>query len=357
MDIKKSTETKTESNELDIRDVFVYFNRFRLFLKKYILIFISFGSLGGVCGLLVSSFSPKIYVAKLTFAVEDEKNSSNALGGALGLASTLGFDIGGGGGVFSGSNLIELMQSRLMTEKALLSPVNFYMKNTSLADYYIEFRFPESIRKKIANINFRVGQNREDFTFQQDSLLGVLCLEIAGENGILKVLQKDKKVNIITVQTKSKDEIFAKLYTENLVKQVSDFYIETKSKKARNNYEILQRQTDSIRRELNLAISGVANNNENTFNLNSALMKPRTSGVRSQVDIQANTAILTQLVTNLELAKVNLRKETPLIQVIDKPILPLLFDKIRKKVAIPLGFFLGIAVSLIVVYIKKNRRL
>jgi hypothetical protein len=36
------------------------------------------------------------------------------------------------------------------------------------------------------------------------------------------------------------------------------------------------------------------------------------------VDVQANTAILTELVKQSELAKVTLRKETPLIQIIDR---------------------------------------
>ena len=53
----------------------------------------------------------------------------------------------------------------------------------------------------------------------------------------------------------------------------------------------------------------------------------RVPSVNRQVDVQANTAILTELVKNLELAKVDLRKETPLIQIIDTPILPLPFEK------------------------------
>ena len=43
--------------------------------------------------------------------------------------------------------------------------------------------------------------------------------------------------------------------------------------------------------------------------------------------MQANTAILTNLVVQLELANINLRKETPLIQLIDSPIFPLKKEK------------------------------
>ena len=80
----------------------------------------------------------------------------------------------------------------------------------------------------------------------------------------------------------------------------------------------------------------------------------RVPSQRRQVDVQANTAILNQLVANLELAKVSLRKETPLIQVIDRPILPLETDKKGKLVGILLG---GILVGFFTVVFLLLRKL
>ena len=104
---------------------------------------------------------------------------------------------------------------------------------------------------------------------------------------------------------------------------------------------ILEKQTDSIRRELNGAITGVAVANDNAFGLNPALNVRRTPSARRQVDVQANTAILTELVKQSELAKVTLRKDTPLIQVIDRPILPLKKEQFGKLKGIVLGGFLA----------------
>ena len=137
------------------------------------------------------------------------------------------------------------------------------------------------------------------------------------------------------------DLFFAKAFSETLAKQVSDFYVDTKSKKARMNMAILQHQTDSIRAELNGAITGVAVANDNTFMLNPALNVNRAPSAKRQVDVQANTAILTELVKQTELAKVTLRKETPLIQVIDRPILPLPIEKFGKAKGIVLGGILA----------------
>ena len=75
--------------------------------------------------------------------------------------------------------------------------------------------------------------------------------------------------------------------------------------------------------------------------LNPALNVNRAPSTKRQVAVQANTAILTELVKQTELAKVTLRKETPLIQVIDRPILPLQKERFGKAKGILLGGILA----------------
>ena len=156
----------------------------------------------------------------------------------------------------------------------------------------------------------------------------------------LSVFQKDKKITIMNIEINSINEQFAKVFCETIAKETSEYYVEIKSKKSRMNVDILQHQADSIRAELNSAISGVAVETDNVFNLNAAMNVKRTPSARRQVDVQANTAILTQLVGNLELAKVTLRKETPLIQIIDRPIFPLEKEKVGKLKSLVIGGFL-----------------
>jgi uncharacterized protein involved in exopolysaccharide biosynthesis len=79
----------------------------------------------------------------------------------------------------------------------------------------------------------------------------------------------------------------------------------------------------------------------------------RTPTSKRQVDIQANTAILTQLVTNLEMAKVTLLKETPLVQIIDKPILPLKKEAVGKFKGIVIGAILSAFLMFVYLTFKK----
>lgn len=310
--------------------------------------------IGGLLGLTYSLIKKPVYTATLSFAMEDEK-SSGGLGSALGLATSLGLDIGGSGGsVFSGSNLTELFKSRTMVEQTLLTPVRVNGKVISLAEMYLQnnkWRKNWDDNPKLKDLQFLPNKNRKYFTRSHDSILGKIYENLS--KGDLSVGQKDKKVAIITMQVSSKNELFAKYFCEGLAKQVGEFYIDTKSKKARLNMDILEKQTDSIRKELNSAITGVAIANDNTFNLNPALNVRRTPSAKRQVDVQANIAILTELVKQTELAKVTLRKETPLIQVIDRPILPLTNEHLGKLKGLLIGAFIGgLLVSVFLVFKK-----
>ena len=296
------------------------------------------GFVGAVLGVTYSMMKKPIYTATLTFALEDEK-PGGGLGGALGLASSFGFDLGGSGGsIFSGSNLTQLFKSRKMVEQTLLTPVTVNDKTISLAEMYIQnakWREAWEEEPKFENIQFLPNSNRKYFTRVHDSIFGKIYDDLSKNS--LSVGQKDKKIDIISIDVSSANELFSKYFCEALARQVGEFYVATKTKKARANMAILQKQTDSIRGELNGAITGVAVANDNTFNLNPALNVRRTPSARKQVDVQANTAILTELVKQTELAKVTLRKETPLIQVIDRPILPLPMERVRKIKGIILG--------------------
>lgn len=348
-------------DEITIKELIQKMKEWIIYLKNKWHMLLLAGVLGTAFGYLYAYVQKPVYTATLSFALEDEKSGGGGMSGALGLASSLGIDLGGSsvGGAFSGANLLELMKSRSLVEKTLLQPITVKGKTISLATYFIE---KNEINKQWEKNNglptdpFPPLANRSSFSLQQDSLLGVLYQRIAGKNGMLSVVQKDKKISILSIEVKSEDEWFSKNFTETLAKVVSGFYIETKSQKAKLNYEILQKQTDSIRSELNMAISGVAAANDMTYNLNPALNSQRTPSAKKQIDVQANTVILTQLVANLEMAKVALRRETPLIQVIDAPILPLPKEKMDKiKIAL-FGGFLGVFLVLVFLVLRRLMR-
>lgn len=333
---------ETPNDEITLKELILKAKEWYTFLLSKWKTIVLAGIIGAILGLGYSFYKKPIYTATLTYALEDGK----AAGGGLGsLASSFGFDIGGAGGnsgAFSGANLMELFKSRAMVEQTLLAPVTQNNITISLAEMYIQdkkWREKWEKKPKLKVIKFLPNTDRAKFTRIQDSIFGVIYNDLS--KNALTVDQKDKKVAIGTITLKGTNEYFAQQFTLALTKTVTDFYIETKSKRAKENMDILVRQTDSIRAELNGAITGVAVANDNTFGLNPALNVKRVPSARRQVDVQANTAILTEIVKQAELAKVTLRKETPLIQIIDQPILPLPKEKFGKVKGILLGGILA----------------
>jgi hypothetical protein len=325
------------------------------YLKSKWIVIVVIGLAGAGLGYYYASRQQKIYTATFSFALEDEKGSGGGGGSINGLASQFGFDLGGSaGGAFSGPNLTELMKSRSLVVKSLLGPVNVNGKQISLAEYFIEFN---GMRKawegvpEYSGIQFPPNVDPATFSLAQNKVINSIYQQIL--NTMLTVGPRDKKVSIIYIDVASINELFAKYFAESVAAVVSDFYIDTKSKKAKMNVAILQSQADSIRGALNASMFGAAAANDNTFNLNPALNVKRVASSRKQVDVQANTAMLVQIVQNLEMAKVALRKETPLIQPIDTPILPLPFERANKVKAVMSG---GMLAGIFIVVLLLGRR-
>ena len=311
---------------------------YRYLLSKWKTIVLA-GILGGVLGLTYAWLKKPVYTATTTFVLEDEKGGGG-LSQYVGLAAMVGIDLGGsGGGVFKGDNIMELYKSRTMLQKTLLTEADFDGKKQLLIDRFVEFnKLRKGWDKKEELRNIQFTGDPAKFSIKQDSLVGEIVKSI--NKNYLTVNKPDKKLSIIRVEVKAKDELFAKQFTDKLVANVNNFYVQTKTKKAMENLAVLQHQTDSVRRELNSAIGGVAVSVDANPNANPARQVLRVPSQRHTVDVQANTAILEELVKNLELAKVSLRRETPLIQVVDKPVLPLDNDRLRKAMGIILGGFL-----------------
>ncbi|WP_276348702.1 lipopolysaccharide biosynthesis protein [Daejeonella sp. JGW-45] len=324
--------------------------------KKWVLILI-FSLFGAGIGYFYSRTQKPVYRAVTSFVLEENTEGAGGMAQYAGMASMMGLNLGGGvGGIFQGDNLLELYKSNAILRKALLSKVEFRDSEQLLIDSYLKVTNLRDSWKgsHLENIKFYLSEDSlRDRT--RDSLL-ISAVEDIRENFII-VDKMDKKLSIIQVTTLSSDEEFAKLLNEQIVETVNKFYISTKSKKALDNIIILQRQTDSVRNVLNGAIYATAVSADATPNLNPTRQVLRTSGQRSQFTAEANKAILTQLVQNLELAKISLRRETPLIQIIDAPIYPLTKQQLGPRKAAAVGFILCaflITSFFIIKYILKD---
>ena len=341
-----------DSDELSFRDLIIAVQQWwkYLFGKKVLIILISLS--GALLGLGLALISKPKYEAELTFVMEE--HDSNPLAAYSGLASQLGLNLGStSSGVFEGENIIEFLKSRLMIEKSLLSAVKTVdNKQMTLAEYFIDInslRDKWKKRDELKDIHFPLNVDRSRYTRVQDSILNFIHQKISDD--YLLIEKTDKKLNFISVKCVSSDEIFSNVFVNQLVKEATEFYVNTKTKKTKASVDRLQVQSDSLRMMLNAKTQSVASLQD--INLNPAR---QSATVSSEIAVRDKVVLQTmygEIVKNLEMSKIAMAQETPFIQIIDTPIYPLKIKKLGKTKAIIIGGILAGILTVIVLVIRK----
>lgn len=348
------------NSEISFREIVIRIREWwRYLLSKWITI-IGFALLGGAIGFWYVGTKKPVYTATTTFVLEDEKSGSG-LSSLAGLAAIASVDLGvGGGGIFQGDNIYELYKSRKMVVQTLLSEIQVKGKKQLLVERYIDFN---GLRKNwverpdLKSLSFKIdsvieGTPALKSNRLRDSVLTSIVSDIT-KNALI-VGKPDKKLSIVRVDVSSRDEMFAKEFNEKIVRNVNNFYLQTKTKKSLQNVKIMQRKTDSVRAVMNGDIYTAVAVADATPNLNPTRQVQRIAPAqKAQFSAEANKAILSALVQNLEMSKVSLMKETPLLQVIDEPFYPLPITRSSKLLAIVAGCFVFGLLAVLVLIFKK----
>ena len=305
-----------------------------------------------MAGLFYAKSQKPQYTAKLTFALAE---SGDKLGGISSIASQFGVDLMGGGsaGAFSGDNLLELMKSRLLLEKTLLTEVDSSGKAKLLVNQYIDFIKPKEGKIREPEdpmpVYFDGNEKRQGYSLAQDSFLAKVSMDIVKNN--LQVAKMDKKLAIVSVSFSGEDQWFAKNFTQILTQNVTEFYVETKTAQMRKNVKMLEHKVDSVKQELGQAMYGVASEVDgNQFLVRGVAKVPQA---KKQLEIQVLSVMYSELIKNLELSRAMMAKEQPLIQLIDQPRFPLEKKNTSKLLAAIGGSFL--TCTLTVCYLLFSR--
>ncbi len=344
-------QTTTNIPEISLADVTKKIRSlYRYLLSKWLIILIV-AFIGGIAGITYAWMQTPKYAAVLTFSMEDEKSSG---GGLAGLAAQFGLDLGTVGGAFTGENIVVLVQSNRMIESTLLSDISVNGKQESLLNYYLDIYdfkkgFSKSPDKELRNLTFPDKQDPSTFTRLQDSVL--LLVINAMQKGALKTEKPEARMNLYSITCKSEDETFSIEFCKQLIKNVSEFYVDTKTKRSAKIVDILQKRADSVKTAFNNALLGRAELSD--ANINTALQLPAVGIQRKQTDVTVLATAYGELLKNLEIAKFNLLNETPLIQVIDEPVAPLEKKKLGRLLGGLIGgFIMGL---LCVIYLTAKK--
>lgn len=278
--------------------------------KKRVLVLTLFFALLGLNGLWLR---PAKYRAELMLAVEEGESS-----GWQNLLAQFGLDVGGlnPGGIFEGESLVKLFKTRYMVERTLLQPMYVHGDSVLMVNYLYPYT---KWGRRGAYTDLSFPQDRSTFTPIQDSLLFEVAQLVNAE--ILDVYKPDKKLSLVYVNTIHENKYFAQAFTEAIVANTTSFFLESITSKARVNLEVLRNQRDSAEVALKAAIQRNANAQDNA--VNSIFQRAQVDKYASFVDLEIANALFIEITKNLTLAEIGLRKQTPLIQVVERPAFPL----------------------------------
>jgi len=327
---------------------------------KLLLIGIAAGTLISIL-LDVKNFKESQYYGEIQFNLESgSANQGGGMGGFAGLATAFG--VGGMGAqsndLFSGGNFNLVTSSKTLYERALMKEVTVYGKKTLFINYYKD---SSDIRIKEwggdmfhepnkAAINFRfVPKDPEKFNKTENELVATIYEKLLKQTE-LKPLDKNGSIMILSATTNS--EMLTKVWLETLLKTLEEFYIDVRTKKTKEIYDIQVERLNELQGKLNSTDRQLA---VTTFqNMNAV---DPTAPMRQQQLNRNNTFISNQYYTQMATVE-NLRMllihQTPLFTLLQPVRLPLLRKDYTIGGSTKIGAFLGFFVCLIFIIARKT---
>ncbi len=320
-----------EKKTIVLGDVIESIKRFFSYLRSQFKLIALFAVIGLVLPLIYRALQKPAYAASTTFILEEK--SANG-GGLAGLASQVGLDLGSlgsGSSLFTGDNILDIIKSRVIIEKVLLTPISGNSGKT-LADLYLEFsglgeRLPAPVSFAIPAASVVAPAH----TVYQDSVLYVMYEQIAKKN--VSVDRLNKKGSIFKIVTVSQNQVFSKNFAERLLKETTTYYVNVKTSNAAANVKRLQARGDSLLRVLNAKSYNAA-----SFQILDPNVAFKSMSVPAEVSSRDKSivfSIYAEVTKNLEMSRIALVSQTPVIQLLDVPKFPLMDDR---KSYVFLGF-------------------
>ena len=346
------TDPHSKNEDISIKDIALKLINYKniLFFNKSKILIISL--LFGALGIFYSISKEDTYEAHLTFVI-DENQDAGGFGALSGMASQFGFNIGSNSaGTFSQTNIQKIITSRRVVIEALLTKGIINGKKDLLINHHIDFNEHRLNWKNTDIENLYFTENRDDFTIQHDSIIGLAYQSLTKDNISINI---EDDSNIFKISCVSKNEDFAKLLVESITEKLEEYYILFETAKSKNTLDFLTYRSDSILDQLKKAEYKYASYKDANFGVQRA--KGLLEEIRLQRDVEILNIMYGEVVKNLEISKFTLLNNKPLINIIDKPKLPLkvnrqsiIFSFIFSSI---LGGFL-ISFYLILIYVLKE---
>ncbi len=322
-------------------------------------------AVGLVLGVFVALTSPKEYTAS-SVMVPQLGEGSTKLGGLSGLASMAGFNL-------NMNQTQELsptvypqivssvpFQIELMNEKFNFSDIP---EPVSLIDYYTKYKKKPTVlasfKKYTIGLPFLLlnaikGEPKEQKlsgnTTDQPLILTKDQNLVRKKLNTMLSLEVNPKEGILTLSSRMPEAIVAAQVTEKaqelLQKKITEFKIE----KAKDNLNFIQERYNETKKEFEKAQYNLALITDRNKDFTSGL--PLIEKDRIQTQYTITYTVFQDLAKQLEQAKIQVKKETPIFTILKPVNVPFEKTKPKKMQILAIWVFLGGVIGVGVVFVK-----
>ena len=311
-----------------------------------------------VVGVLVALFSPKVYTASCDIVPDTAKSGSSKMSS---LAALAGVNLSGGEDVTALSPLVydnimkgttfrkELMQTKINFEE-IDEPVSFFDYYTSeeynkpsvlgyIKKYTIGLPFVilnairgEQPEPDYSGVGKSEGPAVETLTKDEYTAMNILGQSVA--------LSLDSKNGFVTITTNMPEAVAAAQLAQATVVLLQKYITEFKIAKVQSNLDFVQSRYDEAKKnfediQVRRAAFRDANVNTNKFSA-------RVEAEKLDAEYTLAMNIYSELATQLEQAKIEVKKDTPMLTVVRPVTIPYKKSKPQRMMILFAFTFLGV---------------
>lgn len=300
-------------------------------------------------GLFFAVKSKPNYTAASSMMLESSKDGGS-MTGALALASQFGLMGGASGATINEDKLLEIIKSETIIKTALFQQATINGTTDILANHFIDlFDYKKLWEDNDSLQVFRFKNSKDNLSVLENSVFKMFYGQI-----VKSYIKTDKsKSGIITITTTTSSEPFSKFFNDYLVNSVTSFYINRITEKGRINVNIVQKRVDSISGALRDAEVTLARWKDGSNQLVKA--QGMVNEIRLRRNLEVNNSIYIEGIKQLELSKFALLEQTPFLQIIDQPTLPLnITGTVSHLRGILIGFVIGCLLAGLYIFARKK---
>ena len=299
-----------------------------------------------VLGIVLALVSPVRYTATSMFMPQlSERQSSSSLGG---LASLAGVNLS----AIMGGQPQEIAPS-LYPQIAESSPYRMALLETPVGESQISFRdyilgqdrgvsIIALIKKYTIGLpSLLFSSNNTEPTPQTNTLFDIS----EEDRGLFEVINQvlsvkvDDKEGLVSISVEFSDRKIAAQLAQAATDLLQTKIIAFKSQSARNNLQFVQSQFDAKRQEFEQIQDSIAMFKDQNLNITSSLYQNQLTRLESQFTV--TSSVFQELAGQVEQAKIQVNKDTPIFMIIEPVSVPLKRSKPKRTTMVVIWTFLG----------------